>query len=488
MRELFLRYLSAGAACGAFILLFWALSGRIDRRYAPRWKRLVWLAVSLRLTLPVELRLFRPRVVIPLETARTSGGEIVLHIEGAAHAAGQASAVSWLDALSFVWLAGAAVSLGVYAVSYIRFRRRAVREGAPVRDREIKALLRREGRALGMERLPRLLRWRGCRTPLAVGWLSPLLLLPEEDYTPSELRLLFRHELSHIRRGDLWLKGLLATARALHWYNPAVRLLPALADVDMELSCDDTVTRGATDTDRRAYSELLFRFARGQTIPRAGIPARVYTTNFYGGKETMKKRFRNIFSTGKKRGLTMLVTALGVLLALGSLVACGQSGTSPAAPSGPSASPAPTPVAEATPSPVPLETEAAPTPSPREVPEQEQEALGQELQETEEDLTDRKALEDMLKAFADAYFAGDRAGVESLLSAGFTGDSDLYEGGEVSEPTVQIFGEFTEAEEGEVCPVRITFVADGEDSYTYLSMEAVKENGVWKVQFYGLEK
>lgn len=96
----------------------------------------------------------------------------------------------------------------------------------------------------------------------------------QNQKTSEELRLIFRHELNHIRRGDLFLKTLISAAKALHWYNPMVRLLPYLADADMGLSCDDEVTRDYPDAVRKAYSEVLFSFARRQHKYRTGIPAR----------------------------------------------------------------------------------------------------------------------------------------------------------------------------------------------------------------------
>ena len=43
-------------------------------------------------------------------------------------------------------------------------------------------------------------------------------------------------------------------------------------------------------------------------------------------------------------------------------------------------------------------------------------------------------------------------------------------------------------ENGGSCVLSVEFTAPGEDSYTYLTAECVKENGEWKVLSYGLEK
>lgn len=46
----------------------------------------------------------------------------------------------------------------------------------------------------------------------------------------------------------------------------------------------------------------------------------------------------------------------------------------------------------------------------------------------------------------------------------------------------------TELSDGSAYWLSVQFAAGDEDSYTYLSLEAVREDGQWKVQSYGLEK
>lgn len=57
--------------------------------------------------------------------------------------------------------------------------------------------------------------------PVTVGCLRPQLLLPENDYTEEELKLVFYHELSHHKHGDLKYKTLAMFATLIHCYNPA---------------------------------------------------------------------------------------------------------------------------------------------------------------------------------------------------------------------------------------------------------------------------
>ena len=57
---------------------------------------------------------------------------------------------------------------------------------------------------------------------MMTGFVKPRILLPDADFTTDELRLILKHELVHYKRRDLWYKGLVLAANAIHWFNPAV--------------------------------------------------------------------------------------------------------------------------------------------------------------------------------------------------------------------------------------------------------------------------
>lgn len=111
---------------------------------------------------------------------------------------------------------------------------------------------------------------------------------------------------------------LLAAAHAFHWFNPLVRMMQKEAAVDMELSCDECVVQGADYAERKAYTETLLSALHKQNARRTEL-----STQFYGGKQIMKKRFRNILiKTRKKNGAVILISVILTAAALGTLVGC----------------------------------------------------------------------------------------------------------------------------------------------------------------------
>ncbi len=79
-------------------------------------------------------------------------------------------------------------------------------------------------------------------SPFTYGIFHPVIILPR-GVTGERLRHITGHELVHIKRMDVLRKLLLAIALCIHWTNPAVWLLYALAERDMEITCDEEAVK-----------------------------------------------------------------------------------------------------------------------------------------------------------------------------------------------------------------------------------------------------
>ena len=77
--------------------------------------------------------------------------------------------------------------------------------------------------------------------PCLAGLIQPCLLVPPnlaEQFSQKEIRLIFLHEIAHLRRYDLWLNVLLETVRTVHWFNPVVGWVLRRWREDREEACD----------------------------------------------------------------------------------------------------------------------------------------------------------------------------------------------------------------------------------------------------------
>jgi beta-lactamase regulating signal transducer with metallopeptidase domain len=79
-------------------------------------------------------------------------------------------------------------------------------------------------------------------TPLVIGWLKPIILLPTCAITglsASDLEMILAHEVAHIVRKDYLVNLLQSVAEVLFFYHPAVWYLSAQMRVERENCCDD---------------------------------------------------------------------------------------------------------------------------------------------------------------------------------------------------------------------------------------------------------
>ena len=118
-----------------------------------------------------------------------------------------------------------------------------------------------------------------------------------------------------MRRFDAAFKFVLALALTIHWFNPAVWALYALANRDMELSCDEAALDRLGGAERAAYARALL--AEAERRCKAPAPFAGFRTN------ATRERIVEIMKYREKSAGNIMLAALMVL----TLAACAATGT-----------------------------------------------------------------------------------------------------------------------------------------------------------------
>ncbi len=300
----------------------------------------LWLLVLLRLILPVGLpgvslsplpqqapgldlsvrppaqgALIAQAPVAPTSAAATEAPTpAAAPTEGPApDAASAAPGLSWGQAAALLWLSGVAVSLGWFLLGYLRFRRTLRATNLPPQP---------EDQCVLNDLCPRARPGLWCNptvpTPMLVGFLRPVILLPRLRYTAEgqaqALRCILRHELTHYRRQDILYKWAVAVVTSLHWFNPLMLLLRREIARACELACDEGAVKGMDPDQRKAYSHTLLALATER--PR---PAPALTTAWTPEMKRLRERLLSVLG---HRKTTQTMVALALLLAV-TLTACG---------------------------------------------------------------------------------------------------------------------------------------------------------------------
>jgi beta-lactamase regulating signal transducer with metallopeptidase domain len=219
------------------------------------------------------------------------------------------------DTLFVLWLAGAAV----FAAWQLYCRRRfwsEIRSGGTSVGRESKAaaVLASCKRELGIRGGVSLVRSSRVASPMLVGILHPVVLLPpaEAEMGAADLKLVLTHELIHLKKKDLFLKSLALCAGALHWYNPFVHVMRKKIALWSEFACDEAVVSGMSRAERERY---------GEAILNALSPCRkretVFCSALSGNGEQLKKRLVRILNFRKKEKSVAVFAVLAALVIFG---------------------------------------------------------------------------------------------------------------------------------------------------------------------------
>ena len=121
-------------------------------------------------------------------------------------------------------------------------------------------------RVCGLNRRPRLVVSSTLPSPVTMGLLSPVIIMPG-DFPAERAYYVFLHELTHVRRMDGFYKWLVEAAVCLHWFNPAVYVLQKEVSRACELSCDEEVIRRMDGRNKHLYGEILLTALRRRPMP-----------------------------------------------------------------------------------------------------------------------------------------------------------------------------------------------------------------------------
>lgn len=312
----------------------------MKKRYPARMVCVVWAILALRLLIPVQLTLpqapvqVMPRTSYVVQSDQTAFRQAGLPVVQnptrwvtdtqaqtlSAADTGTVKTVDITDILLTLWLAGVIACVLWQGIGYYRLIRSLKGTSRSVERADLHTILQEQCADLVIDREIPLRVSSAADCPMLAGFIHPTLYLPDERISRTDAAFIFRHELTHYKHGDLWLKLLLLAARCLHWFNPLVHLIARFAQEDIEAACDDAVVRGHDGAYRRAYGETILRSAIAQAQKRKAL-----VSCFGDDKKTLMRRFEGLFDKSvKKRGVALVVMIALLVGSLGCTIAVGD--------------------------------------------------------------------------------------------------------------------------------------------------------------------
>ena len=228
----------AGIAAIAFVLLFWLRNRAPQTRYVVACFALAAMVAAPLVTAAVLSRSVattasHPLIPVPYQSGpdrdSVPDGRSILTNLAMARGLSSVDAVTpgpraWLPLVVLLWSIGVGVLLlrlfgGWWRIHRLHRASRAASAsawtGATVRI----------AASLGLTRRVHVVDWPNVDTPMVIGWMKPVILLPIAAFaglSPSQVEAILAHELAHIRRHDFLVNLLQTFAETLLFYHPAV--------------------------------------------------------------------------------------------------------------------------------------------------------------------------------------------------------------------------------------------------------------------------
>ena len=172
----------------------------------------------------------------------------------------------WLVSL---WIVGVLV-MGWRALRQWHHLAQLARRWA-VASPELETVVAELSRRFGFMRKVRVLVSPRVDTPMLIGWLKPVVLLPTAvalGFPRQQLELILAHELGHLRRYDHLVNLAQALLETLLFYHPVVHWISREVRNERELCCDALVLR-QTRGEPREYAQTLAALEELRQVPAA---------------------------------------------------------------------------------------------------------------------------------------------------------------------------------------------------------------------------
>lgn len=317
----------------------------LKNQLSPRWNYLLWTLLIVRLALPWSpessyslFNLFSSDIVIQTQDNRNQASDLltvqtptdpifidngttqsVQNIDQTIKQLPDSQSNLW-NALALLWGVGILLT-GIYMFWVNRqFAISLQKEARKCRNSFLPSILESCRESLKIKANVVLFESDLVTTPTLYGLFKPKLLIPRtllETLDEQEWKYVFLHEVSHIKRKDILINGIMNVLLLIHWFNPCVWIAFNLMRKDQEMACDSLALTKVSQEERRKYGLTLIKLLEHWSSP-IPLSKAVYLS---GNKNDLKRRMNMIGS--KKNSYRLSIVGLLILVIIAALTLTG---------------------------------------------------------------------------------------------------------------------------------------------------------------------
>ena len=181
-----------------------------------------------------------------------------------------------------------------------KFVQKIKQEGHEKAHLEYRLYVQKVSFLLGIKKKVKVVVSRLVNSPVTVGYLKPVILLPVaamNNLSEAQVEAILLHELSHIRRYDYLLNFVVSVIYTLLYFNPFVKSFLHVIEAEREACCDEVVLQFGYDKVGYASALLHLEKAGGRQHTLALAAA---------GKQNLLTRIEKIVGMEKKQSFKLV--------------------------------------------------------------------------------------------------------------------------------------------------------------------------------------
>ncbi|KLU63526.1 regulatory protein BlaR1 [Peptococcaceae bacterium CEB3] len=219
--------------------------------------------------------------------------------------------LDWLTA-AFVWLGGVFLLftyiLVVNGWLLLKSKKQSLCEAPEVRE-----ILRECQLTLQVRSKVSVIYDDSLKSPALFGLIRPKIVISPKllaELAPEEVRYIFLHELSHLKRRDHWVNAWVTLVQVVYWFNPLIGYALRHMKQDCEMACDATALAVVRPEEHRQYGQTIIRLLQLLSEPH-------WAPGTIGFANKFNKRRIIMIASFKKATLKWTVAALALTLVVG---------------------------------------------------------------------------------------------------------------------------------------------------------------------------
>ncbi|GAA0182477.1 hypothetical protein SH2C18_48480 [Clostridium sediminicola] len=225
-----------------------------------------------------------------------------------------------LNLIFYIWVTGTLV-IGLYILYKNLSLYKLAKKGEEILEKTKLNSLSKCKDKMKINKEVKMLKTDAFNVPILFGVVHPKIILPREivyNFNDKQLEYIILHELSHLKRKDLFMNWVVLSFQLIHWFNPLIWIAFYEMRNDMELACDALVLNNLNEEEYIPYGKVILDLLEYLSKPKFIH----LTANLLENKREVKRRIIMIKKFNKKGcELTILGFAIIVLVGCSAIAA-----------------------------------------------------------------------------------------------------------------------------------------------------------------------